>query len=239
MIRPTFIILIMLLVFSVTSNSIADDARLTGHWQGHLGDQIVSLEIVSNNRLMFDGVPVYYRQFPGILRMWGDYGPIDYPYSFENEVLVITFPEGYQFLFSREGDSATSGKEHIAAWKSGNQDAQLQRLLLSSSWCAFSLADRFERPKQVLRKKRLTKIRFNPDGIFRQSFHSGSYSSGAGGVAMRQLGTTRSGYWKLQQGVLFISNSGELMKPVLLDITFDSAGFPILYYAGNEYIRCN
>lgn len=239
MFRPYALVLAALIGSFFMGNSRADDARLTGRWQGQLGEQIISLEIVSNNQLVFDGVPGYYRQFPGLIRMGGEYGPVDYPYRFEDEVLVMTFPEGYQLRFVKEGDIATSGREQIAARQSGTKDNQLRALLLSSGWCSFSLTDRSVHPERVHGMKRLIQLRFHPDGTYWQKRHSGTYSSGYGGTVAGQYGSASSGHWRVQNGRLFVSEGGGPLKPVQLDITFDPGGSPILYYFGSEYLRCD
>ena len=204
-----------------------------------LGEQIISLEIVSNNQLVFNGVPGYYRQFPGFIRIRGDYGPVDYPYSFEDEVLVMTFPEGYQLRFVKEGDIATSGREQNAARQSGAEDNQLRELLFSSAWCSFSFLDRFDRPERVRGMNRETRLRFYPDGTYWQKRWSRSYSTGYGGTVAGQYGSASSGHWRVQNGRLFVSEGGGPLRPVQINITFDPAGSPILYHSGSEYLRCN
>lgn len=239
MFRTYALVLAALLGSFFMVNSRADDARLLGRWQGQLGEQIITLEIVSNNQLVFDGVPGYYRQFPSLIRIRGEYGPVDYPYKLEDEVLVMTFPEGYQLRFVKEGDIATSGREQIAARQSGTKDNQLRALLLSSAWCSFSSRGRSDRSERVYGMKRLTQLRFYPDGTYRQKRRSGAYSSGFGGAVTGQYGSTSSGHWRVQNGRLFASEGGGPLKPVQLDITFDPGGSPILYYSGREYLRCN
>ena len=237
--RATLFLLSALLSLFILGEIQADDGRLIGRWVSQLGERSITLEIVSYNQLLFDAVPHYYRQFPGLLQIRGDSGPVDYPYGFENEVLVLTFPEGYQLKFVKEGDSTTAAREAIIARQSGRQDEQLRMILSASPWCIFSFSDRSRHSQQVRREERRIEIKFYPDGTFSQHHFTGGYSSGNASMMMGQMGSTTLGHWRLQQGVLYISNSGEPMKPVPLDIRFDPAGNPIIYYFGREYVRCN
>jgi hypothetical protein len=239
MFRSYALVLAALLSSLFMTTSRADDARLLGRWQAQLAEQIIALEIVSNNQLVLEGVPAYYRQFPGLIRVRGEYGAVDYPYRFEDEVLVIAFPEGYQLGFVKEGDIATTGKEQIAASQSGAINTQLRELLLSSVWCAFSFRDDSAYPEIRRGANRLLRLRFHPDGSYLKEHRSRAYSYDYGGAVAGQAGSSRSGHWRVQEGWLFVAEGGGAMQPVRLDISFDPAGTPILYFSGTEYRRCD
>jgi hypothetical protein len=230
---------LMLVFLSSPSAVWGDDQRLLGRWQTQLAEQIIALEIVSNNQLVLDGVPAYYRQFPGVIRMRGDYVTVDYPYQFEDQVLRITFPEGYQLRFAKEGDIATTGRERIAASQSGAIDHQLRELLLSSAWCTFSFRGGSAHPEAMRGAKRLLRLKFYPDGSYMKNSRSRAYSSAYGAAMAGQVGSSSSGHWRVQDGRLFAAEGGGAMQPVPLDISFDPGGAPILYFSGTEYRRCD
>lgn len=84
---------------------------LLGAWQSRGPAGTVDLVFQSNNRLIFDGEPANYTLAPGVIKVQDGHYVVDYPYFFSGENLVISFPEGYQMVFSRvDGNRAPISK---------------------------------------------------------------------------------------------------------------------------------
>ena len=112
------------------------------------------------------------------------------------------------------------------------QDAQIERILLSSPWC-------YMRYSQTLGSTSTERGVFLRDGRLivgtgHEMVSSGAngtvYGSGSGGAEYR---------WRVQNGDLWLSEAGGPFNPAGLRITQNSNGYPILNVAGKEYNQCN
>ena len=112
------------------------------------------------------------------------------------------------------------------------QDAQIERILLSSPWC-------YMRYSQTLGSTSTERGVFYRDGRLvvgtgHEMVSSGPngtvYGSGNGGAEYR---------WRVQNGDLWLSEAGGPFNPAGLRITQNSNGYPILNVAGKEYNQCN
>ena len=112
------------------------------------------------------------------------------------------------------------------------QDAQIERILLSSPWC-------YMRYSQTLGSTSTERGVFYRDGRLvvgtgHEMVSSGAngtvYGSGSGGAEYR---------WRVQNGDLWLSEAGGPFNPAGLRITQNSNGYPILNVAGKEYNQCN
>ena len=141
----------------------------------------------------------------------------------------------------RPGASASRGAPSAGTAQAGDaeaprsatgQDAQIERILLSSPWC-------YMRYSQTLGSTNTERGVFYRDGrLVVQTGHemvsSGQngtvYGSGSGGSVYR---------WRVQNGDLWLSESGGPFNPAGLRITQNSNGYPILNVDGKEYSQCN
>jgi len=81
----------------------SDVSLLLGSWESRTEWGSMMLIFHSANQLEFDGEWANYSLVPGVIRIEEDYGYIDYPYTLQGDILIISFPEGYQLQFQRTG----------------------------------------------------------------------------------------------------------------------------------------
>jgi hypothetical protein len=48
-----------------------------------------------------------------------------------------------------------------------------------------------------------------------------------------------SGMWRVQGGMLVLSQDGVNWTPQMLQVTRNSSGYPIVHSGGKEYSQCN
>jgi hypothetical protein len=77
---------------------------LLGIWQCRMPTGTATLVFESANHLSLDGSPASYSVVQNALRVTDDDGTQDYPYTLKDNVLTISFPEGYQLQFTRVSD---------------------------------------------------------------------------------------------------------------------------------------
>jgi hypothetical protein len=98
-------------------------AKLLGRWESKTEFGVVSLVFESENQLVFDGESAQYTFSPGNIRVWESFVPIDYPYQFQGDDLVVSFPEGYKLQFKRLGASSPTEGEGT-----GKQSAEMTQV---------------------------------------------------------------------------------------------------------------
>ncbi|HEX7917843.1 MAG TPA: hypothetical protein VF454_00490 [Gemmatimonadales bacterium] len=112
------------------------------------------------------------------------------------------------------------------------QDAQIERILLSSPWC-------YMRYSQTLGSTSTERGVFYRDGRLVVGTGHEMVSSGPNGTVYGS-GNGGSEYrWRVQNGDLWLSEAGGPFNPAGLRITQNSNGYPILNVAGKEYNQCN
>jgi len=109
--KSLFSIILLFLIFQVSAETTFSD--LKGKWIFTEGDVNLELIFQSENKLIFDGEAANYSLAPGIIRVQDEYYIIDYPFVLEGKTMTITFPEGYQLIFTRAENNAgnSSAKE--------------------------------------------------------------------------------------------------------------------------------
>jgi hypothetical protein len=111
------------------------------------------------------------------------------------------------------------------------QDGQLSQLLIGNAWCAFTY-------NQTTGTSRTERIVFQGNGVVTQSTGAQTYSSGAAGSVAGQYAGGNQSRWKVQNGMLLLSQDGAYWNPQLLQITRNSNGSPIVKSGGKEYMVC-
>lgn len=91
---------------SLNGQAASDAARLIGKWTGTTDMGSLVLEFRSATQLVFEDEVASYRLLPGIIRVQDEEGTTDYRYALRGEVLVVSFPEGFQIEFTRSGAPA-------------------------------------------------------------------------------------------------------------------------------------
>lgn len=74
---------------------------LAGNWRCSGSDGQYILAFDSDSRMVFNGQPLSYSMLPGVIRVQGDYGPVDYRYSIDGGTLSIAGPDGFSLHCAR------------------------------------------------------------------------------------------------------------------------------------------
>ena len=120
MLRGSTAALAAVLVFlngapSSSQQASPEAAKLLGKWVSQMEFGELALEFRSATQLVFEGEPASYRLLPGVIRIEDEEGMADYRYSFRGEVLVLSFPEGFELEFRRVGGPPKAPVEKPAA----------------------------------------------------------------------------------------------------------------------------
>jgi hypothetical protein len=120
----------------------------------------------------------------------------------------------------------------FGGWNSAAESGGMSsKLLLSSAWCSFSY-------NQISGYSHTQRVRFSADGTFRVGGRNEGQSSNKYGSVAGQSDTAGGGYWRVQNGELFMSDGGPLQQVSTL-LKYNSSGVPIVVGDGKEYVACN
>jgi hypothetical protein len=101
-------------------------SSLQGQWDCRTGQGTAQLAFLSDRELTFDGERTRYELAPGMIRVAGDWGPVDYRYQLSGDDLMVTAPDGGGMQCRRREGSGALGT-------TGGGDALLQGQI-----CAYS-----------------------------------------------------------------------------------------------------
>jgi hypothetical protein len=110
-------------------------------------------------------------------------------------------------------------------------DGQLTQLLTRTPWCSFAYNQRSGTTSRE-------RVVFGRDGLVTQASGTETYSSGPAGSVAGQRGGGNQGRWKVQGGMLQLSQDGASWTPQPLQVTQNSNGYPIIKSGGKEYMQC-
>ncbi|HAW51536.1 MAG TPA: hypothetical protein DCX54_04280 [Flavobacteriales bacterium] len=80
----------------------AQNEKLLGDWQGNTNGLTVLLQIVSSTDLIYDGEVSSYSVEGNVIRVLDEDGYYyDYPFVLQNDQLLLSFPDGYDYTFKR------------------------------------------------------------------------------------------------------------------------------------------
>ena len=128
----------------------------------------------------------------------------------------------------------SSGKPAAAqaeAPKAAGSD-QLSQFLTRNPWCGFTYNQRTGTSTRE-------RVVFHGNGLVVQESGAETYSSGRSGTVAGQYGVGKQGRWKVDNGLLHLSEDGLNWTPQPLQVTQNSNGYPILKSGGKEYMVCN
>lgn len=180
---------------------------LTGTWQYRGPEGTINLVFQTDNILVFDGEPIQYSLVQGAIRIQDEGEIVVYPYSFQGQTLVITFPEGYQMQFNRvSGETSPSSPSIPNAPAQGGVDSNELARQIAGIWWGY--AGSTER-----------KIGLCPGGAYQdysESSYSGGSSDSLGNQSMAWGAAGQSGgvgTWNIQgdyqQGLILVQyNNG-------------------------------
>lgn len=207
--RLTFWILLL----GCITISKAQNNKLIGNWEFTSGGQTARLQIVSQNELIYNNEPASYTMVNNAIRVVDEYGGyFDYKYVLQNDQLLLTFPDGYQYTFQKVKDSPQPNQ--------ATSDAHNSTRALYGNLCSFSSSS--GGGSSYSSTKRLYF-----DGKGRYSYSTGSsYSGSNGGYAgndpnaitgrYKIVGKTLTMY--LDAGgtqvmeIYYVQNSGEITE---------------------------
>lgn len=161
-----------------------DKQKLTGTWVYKTPDYNVVLKILENNQLIFDGETSKYMLVPNAIRVFDEYGmAFDYRYTLNEGKLSVTFPDGMQYVFTRQ--KAKPGTEMNTG--SGNNVGKL-----IGSFCHYSSSSGMSSSYSTTKS-----LFFDGKGNF--SYGSESAYSGDNGIYANPAGNERnfSGTYKV------------------------------------------
>jgi hypothetical protein len=126
----------------------------------------------------------------------------------------------------------TDGKSPQAAAPKAAGNDQLSQLLTRNAWCGFTYNQRTGTSTRE-------RVVFHGNGMVEQQSGAETYSSGRSGTVAGQYGGGKQGRWKVDNGLLHLSEDGFNWTPQQLQVTQNSNGYPILKSGGKEYMVCN
>lgn len=131
------------------------------------------------------------------------------------------------------GEGGTAGREPPGTQpRATGQDAQIERILLSSPWCYMHYS-------QTLGSTNTERGVYLRDGRLVVTTGHEMVSSGENGTAYGSSNGGTTYRWRVLGGDLQLSDGAGPFTPVGLRITQNSNGYPILNVAGKEYSQCN
>ena len=111
-------------------------------------------------------------------------------------------------------------------------DQEISQFLMSSPWCYF----RYSEAGGTTSTRR---GQFGADGMLSVQSEGEIYSSGSGGTYVGGSSGGEQYQWRVQGGVLLLSQDGASWSQHTLDAYENSSGYPILIVDGDEYSQCN
>jgi len=129
--KVAFTLTVLLLSNFVYAQNNPDYSLLKGTWNISNGYTTVTLKIIDGTKLIYDGEQLAYKLIsqPKAIRVFDEYSYFDYLYTLKGDKLILTFPDGNNYIFEKNKNSGqTVGK---AAAQRGNSN-------LYGSFCHWS-----------------------------------------------------------------------------------------------------
>jgi hypothetical protein len=117
------------------------------------------------------------------------------------------------------------------------QDQQMIRVLTANGWCSFSYSGSSGTYSSGGSTK-TSKVFLRPDGTVSGTSSSERTSSGAAGQAYVAGSDGVQGFWKFENGQLYLGPTREQLAPQAFKMTYNSNGYPIPIVNGTEYMIC-
>ena len=199
------------------------ESSLIGRWLFQSTEGQIVLEFLSASQLTLNGATTQYQLKEGIIQAMGDYGWEDYPYTLNQDNLVITFPGGIKISFSRTSGSSQPQPGMSNQQAGGGASWQLRGTLCSWSGSSggvssYSSSDR---------------INFDGQGNFTFGRES-SFSSDAGIAYGNNPNLQRGTYRVEDRSVILIFQSGETYR-VNINMRQDNGMITELMYNDKLY----
>ena len=129
-----------------------------------------------------------------------------------------------QLAFTKTGKPATP--------QAAAPNDELSQFLTRNAWCGFTYNQRSGTSTRE-------RVVFQGNGLVLQQSGAETYSSGRSGTVAGQYGGGKQGRWKVENGLLHLSEDGFNWAPQQLQVTRNSNGSPIIKSGGKEYMVCS
>jgi hypothetical protein len=113
----------------------AGNSGLVGRWSCQTGDGPAQLEFVSESQLVFNGERSQYSLVQGVVRVAGEWGPIDYRYDLSGDNLSVTDPYGSAMQCTRQAQTRQGAGAGPNARQGGGTGLES---LLQGEKCAYT-----------------------------------------------------------------------------------------------------
>jgi hypothetical protein len=117
------------------------------------------------------------------------------------------------------------------------EDQRMIQVLTANGWCSFSFSGSSGSYSSG-GVSRTSRTMLYPDGTVVSSSNTERSSSGAAGSAAVATQGGDRGFWKFENGVLYIGLTPQSLQPQQFRMTYNSNGSPIPVVNGTEYMIC-
>jgi hypothetical protein len=202
-------------------------SNLTGTWifQNQQGQLV--LEFNTASQLTLNGASTQYQLKQGVIQAMGDYGWIDYPYTLNQGVLTITFPDGTQIPFTKSSSTAINqqGMNQQGANQQGGGGSAWQ---LRGSLCNWSGSSSSTSSYSSTRK-----LVFDGQGNY-QFGKEGSFS-GDDGLAYSGDPNVETGTYSVGTNTVTLNNQSGQTYQFQIKIRDDNGVITCIEYEGALY----
>ena len=214
-----------------TDNDMAAKKSVpSGSWVFSNEQGRLTLEFLSDSELSFNGETTSYKISDGIIQAMGDFSWIDYPYTMNQNILSITFPDGSVIPFTRsKQQSADNANAAPPAANQQTTDAgdvwQLQGAVCSWSGSSGSYSS----------YSRTQKIVFDGRGNFQLGSES-SFSSDAG-IAYGGNQNVKRGTYKVRDTLVVLYFQDGTVNVFQVKIRQNSGMITEMMFNGTLYAK--
>ena len=200
---------------------------LTGTWifQNQQGQLV--LEFKSASQLTFNGETTQYQLKQGVLQAMGDYGWIDYPYTLNQGILTITFPDGTQIPFTKSS-STSMNQQGMNQQGTGRQGGGGSTWQLNGALCNWSGSSGSTSSYSSTRK-----IIFDGQGNY-QFGREGSFS-GDDGLAYSGDPNVETGTYSIGESTVTLYNQSGQTYEFQIKIRENNGTISCIEYEGALY----
>lgn len=200
---------------------------LTGTWIFQTQQGQLVLEFKSASQLTFNGEATQYQLKQGVIQAMGDYGWIDYPYTLNQGLLTITFPDGTQIPFTR-ASSTSMNQQGMSQQGTNQQGGGGSTWQLSGSLCNWSGSSGSSSSYSSTRK-----LIFDGQGNY-QFGREGSFS-GDDGLAYSGDPNVEIGTYTVGESTVTLRNQSGQTYQFLIKIRENNGVITCIEYEGALY----
>lgn len=146
----------------------------------------------------------------------------------------------YMLAKGTGGANPLGGGANVAGGGGGRrspEDEKMFQMFIANGWCSFS----YKSGSTYSTTGGTTstgKVYMNANGTVSATRSSETTSSGSSGQAYVGGQSGAQGFWKYENGVLYMGQTPQAMAPQQFKMTYNSNGYPIPIVNGTEYMIC-